>query len=189
MKKHNNYNNVSILVNKENILPLNYIPSKLKKISKKYSHNDQYLKKCAQENFEKMAKDIEKQNMKIIAVSAYRTSQYQNKLFRNYVKEKGIEYAKKCCAEAGKSEHQTGLAVDISDTSLDYDNFDRTKEFIWVKDNCYKYGFILRYPKNKTDITGYKYEPWHYRYVGCIAAYIHLNKLTLEEYKEKTTIN
>ena len=68
--------------------------------------------------------------------------------------------------------------------SVLYDNFDKTNEFNWVKDNAHKYGFIMRYPENKEDITGYKYEPWHYRYVGDIATYIYNNNLTFEEYKK-----
>lgn len=187
MKKYrliNKFNDISLLVNKDYHLPLTYTPDNLEKINDLYSENIQYLKHEARINFEKMAKDIEKLNMKIIAVSTYRDSSYQDKLFKKYVKDKGLEYAKMCSAQAGASEHQTGLAVDIANNSLDYDNFDKTKEFNWVSKNCYKYGFILRYPKDKTNITKYKYEPWHYRYVGDIAEYIYKNNLTLEEYKK-----
>ena len=110
-----------------------------------------------------------------------------NNGINNYVKEKGVHYADMASARAGHSEHQTGLAVDIADLSLDYDNFESTKEFNWIKKNAHKYGFILRYPKAKFHITGFKYEPWHYRYVGVnIATYIYQNNLTLEEYKKIT---
>ena len=88
-----------------------------------------------------------------------------------------------CSARKGHSEHQTGLAVDVSDIFGEYDDFANTKEFEWMMDNAYKYGFILRYPKYKTDITGFKYEPWHYRYIGIdMAKYLYNNNLTLEEY-------
>ena len=88
-------------------------------------------------------------------------------------------------ARAGHSEHQTGLAVDVADISYDYDNFENTKEFKWMKKNCYKYGFILRYPKAQFHITGFKYEPWHYRYVGKDTAfYLYKKNITLEEYKK-----
>lgn len=187
MRKYNIINNsddITLLVNKDYHLPLSYIPKDLEKINDLYSDNLQYLKKEARINFEKMAKDLEKLNMKIIAVSTFRNSKYQDTLFKKYVKEKGLEYARMCSAEAGASEHQTGLAVDIANYNLDYDNFDKTKEFDWVSNNCYKYGFILRYPKNKTHITKYKYEPWHYRYVGSIAEFIYKNNITLEEYKK-----
>lgn len=176
-----------VLVNKKNKLPDNYVPADLNLISKEYSDSKQHLRNIAQINFEKMAKDIEKEGLKIIAVSTYRDSEYQDKLFNNYVQEKGLEYASMCSAKKGFSEHQTGLAVDIASSNLDYDNFDKTEEFKWVKNHAHKYGFILRYPKDKVNITGYKYEPWHYRYVGDIAPYIYLNNLTLEEYKEINT--
>lgn len=178
-----------VLVNKKNKLPDNYVPADLNLISKEYSDSKQHLRNIAQINFEKMAKDIEKEGLKIIAVSTYRDSEYQDKLFNNYVQEKGLEYASMCSAKKGFSEHQTGLAVDIASSNLDYDNFDKTEEFKWVKNHAHNYGFILRYPKDKVNITGYKYEPWHYRYVGDIAPYIYLNNLTLEEYKEINTSN
>lgn len=178
-----NPNNYLVIVNKNNRLPKEYIPSDLELINHKYSDSKQYMRTKAKLAFESMAKDIEKINLKIIAVSTFRTYEYQEKLFNNYVKEKGLKYANRCSAKAGYSEHQTGLAVDIANKNLDYDNFDKTDEFNWVKDNAHKYGFIMRYPENKEDITGYKYEPWHYRYVGDIATYIYNNNLTFEEYK------
>ena len=93
-------------------------------------------------------------------------------------------------ARSGHSEHQTGLAVDVSDITLDYDNFEKTKEFTWMKNNAYKYGFILRYPKAKFHITGFKYEPWHYRYVGnVVAQIIHSKNITLEEYEKELRNN
>ena len=172
------------LVNKSYKLSKEYIPSDLELIDERYSDGNKYLRKKAKIAFEKMACDIMKIGLKIIAVSTYRSYEYQDSLFTSYVLDKGYGYADMCSAKAGCSEHQLGLAVDIANESLDYDNFDKTKEFDWVCDNCYKYGFILRYPKDKSDITGYKYEPWHYRYIDDIgiAKYIYDNNLTLEEY-------
>ena len=177
--------NISILVNKNNKLDSTYIPSSLEPINLMYSCKDKLLKHEARIAFEKMAKDALKEDMHIIAVSTYRTYEYQKKLYSNYKYKYGYYYAELCSAHPGHSEHQTGLAVDIADLSLDYDNFENTKEFIWMQNNAYKYGFILRYPKAKFHITGFKYEPWHYRYVGIdIATYIHNNNITLEEYKK-----
>ena len=140
----------------------------------------------AKTNFENMAKEASKMGLNIVATSTYRSYDYQEKLYNNYVKDKGFYYADIASARAGHSEHQTGLAVDVADLSLDYDNFENTKEFNWMLNNSYKYGFILRYPKANYLITGFKYEPWHYRYVGIdIATYIHKNKITLEEYKNR----
>ena len=179
----NNQDDYQVLVNKYNKLPSTYIPNDLELINSKFSDSKQYLRKKARIAFESMAKEAKKIGLNIIAVSTYRSYDYQDKLFNKYVVEFGLDYANMCSAQAGYSEHQLGLAVDIADKSLDYDNFDKTKEFNWVKDNAYKYGFILRYPIDKVDITLYKYEPWHYRYIDSIdlAKYLYDNNLTLEE--------
>lgn len=182
MKDYFFINNSLLLVNKNNKLSDNYVPNDLVIIHKNYSSKDIYLKKIVKEQFEKMAIEAKKLDLNLIAVSGYRSFDYQKDLFNYYVKEKGYEYASKCSAQPGYSEHQTGLAVDIADNSLDYDNFEDTKEFNWIRENAHKFGFILRYPKDKVDITGYKYEPWHFRYVGKkVAKYIYENNLALEE--------
>ena len=174
-----------ILVNKNNRLTKDYIPNDLEMIDIRYSCKDKYLRHEARVLFEEMAKNAKKEGYNIIAVSTYRPYEYQYKIYNNYVKEKGKYYADLASARAGHSEHQTGLAVDVADISLDYDNFEKTKEFNWMKNNAHKYGFILRYPKAKFHITGFKYEPWHYRYVGVnIATYIYNSNITLEEYKK-----
>ena len=181
-----NSNNISILINKNNKLNSDYIPYDLEPISLEFSCKDKLLRHEAKIHFEEMAKKAKEDDMHIIAVSTYRSYEYQEKLYNNYVKKDGFYYAETCSARPGHSEHQTGLAVDIADLSLDYDNFEKTKEFIWMQKNAYKYGFILRYPKASFHITGFKYEPWHYRYVGIkIAKYIHDNNITLEEYKKR----
>lgn len=181
----NNPDTIDVLVNKNNKLKHNYIPKNLKILNKKFSSKKIYLREEAKTNFEKMCNEALKNNLTLIGISGYRSYKYQKKLYDDYVKLKGVEYANMCSAKAGHSEHQTGLAIDISDSSLDYDSFGYTKEFLWVKCNSYKYGFILRYPYDKTDITGFKYEPWHIRYVGKdIAKYIYDNNITFEEYKK-----
>jgi len=175
------------LVNKNNKLTNDYIPHDLEVININYACKDKYLRHEAKVNFEKLAKQAKEEGFNIIAVSTYRSYEYQEKLYNTYVLDKGIYYADMASARAGHSEHQTGLAVDVADLSLDYDNFESTKEFTWMKNNAHKYGFILRYPKASFHITGFKYEPWHYRYVGIkIATYMYKNNLTLEEYKLNT---
>ena len=172
-----------ILVNKNNKLTSDYIPNDLELISLEYSCQDKYLRHEARIAFENMAKKAKEEGFTLVAVSTYRSYDYQEKLYNNYVLDKGFYYADLASARPGHSEHQTGLAVDVANSTLDYDNFENTKEFIWMKENSYKYGFILRYPKAKFDITGFKYEPWHYRYVGTnVSNYIYKNNLTLEEY-------
>lgn len=183
IKTINNPNSILVVVNKNNQLPDNFIPKNLEKISLKNSNKDKYLVKEARINFEKLSNDAAKKHLSIIAVSTYRNYQYQENLFSNYIKEKGLEHTLKYSAKPGHSEHQTGLAVDVMGSNKDYNLFENTKEFKWMINNCYKYGFILRYPKGKENITGFSYEPWHYRYVGKkVAKYIYKNNLTLEEF-------
>ena len=123
-------------------------------------------------------------------MSSYRSYDYQVNLYNNYVKSDGKDAADTYSARPGFSEHQTGLAVDIYNKELPYTSFEETKEFEWMQKNAYKYGFILRFPKDKVNITGYQYEAWHYRYVGKKAAkYIHDHNITLEEYYIKKVEN
>ena len=186
VKDIKNPDSLMVLVNKLNRLQSNYVPHDLEQISLNYATNNKFLRKEAKENFEKLSSDAKKIGYSIIAVSAYRDYDYQENLFNNYVKEKGENYALKCSPKAGHSEHQTGLSVDVMGSNNDYDQFEKSKEFDWMKNNSYKYGFILRYPKGKEYITGFKYEPWHYRYVGKdIASIIYTEGITLEEYYKK----
>ena len=179
IKKIDNY---EYIVNKNNKLESDYIPTDLEEIDLRFACLNKFLRKEAKINFERMAKDAKDEGYNIVAVSAYRSYNYQEKLYNNYVVDKGFYYADIASARPGHSEHQTGLAVDVADLYLDYDNFDKTKEFKWMINNSYKYGFILRYPKAKFHITGFKYEPWHYRYVGIkLASYLYKNNLLLEE--------
>lgn len=180
-----NPNDILVLVNKNNKLENDFIPSKLVKLDLKYSNKEKYLKKEAALAFYNLSKDAKKLNYRIIVSSAYRSFTYQEKLFSHYVNSKGIDYALLCSAKAGHSEHQTGLAIDVEGSNFDYNLFEDSKEFNWMIENSYKYGFILRYPKNMEHITGFKYEPWHYRYVGKdVAKIIHENNITFEEFKE-----
>ncbi|MBE6152316.1 MAG: D-alanyl-D-alanine carboxypeptidase family protein [Firmicutes bacterium] len=175
-----------VLINKNYKLPNEYIPNDLEMISNFYSNDNKYLRKEAKKAFESLSRDASVLGYKIIAVSAYRDYEYQDRLYNNYVEEKGNDYADKCSARPGHSEHQTGLAVDVMGSNSDYDEFENSIEFEWMKNNAHKYGFILRYPQNKIQITGFKYEPWHYRYVGIkVAKIIYEQDLTLEEYYDK----
>lgn len=185
IKKISHPNNIDILVNKNNKLDKKYVPTDLVVLNVKYSNQYKYLREEAAYNFEKLSLDASKLGYKIISVSTYRSYIYQQELFNYYVKSKGEKKALECSAKPGHSEHQTGLAIDVMGSNNDYDEFEKSIEFNWMKNNCYKYGFILRYPKGKEHITGFKYEPWHYRYVGIkIAKYLHKHNITLEEYKK-----
>ncbi|MEG2322056.1 MAG: M15 family metallopeptidase [Bacilli bacterium] len=176
-------NDILVLVNKNNKLKNDYVPLNLEDLPLKYANKNKKLVKEANEAFKLLHDDASKLGYRIVIVSSYRDYWYQKELFDYYVKEKGEAYALQCSAKPGHSEHQTGLAIDVEGKNKDYDNFEVTTEFKWMKDNSYKYGFILRYPKDKEKITGFKYEPWHYRYVGKkVAAYIYKHDITLEEY-------
>lgn len=182
-KKSIKLNQNTILVNKYIYLPEDYIPDKLTTISKEFSSSTKELTYEAKEAFEKMAKSAKEQGYTIRAISAYRSYEYQKNLYDNYVKQDGVELADTYSARPGFSEHQTGLVVDIDNGKTDFNHFENTEEFKWMQKNAQTFGFILRYPKGKEDITGYDYEAWHYRYVGeNIATFMNNNNLTLDEY-------
>ena len=123
---------------------------------------------------------------KLVIKSAYRSWNDQNYIFNNYVKRDGLDQAMTYSARPGHSEHQTGMAMDLLTSSTAESKTEKFKPALdWLSDNAYKYGFILRYPEGKTHLTGYIFEPWHYRYVGTELAEILYNGgdwITLEEY-------
>lgn len=189
-KQAENLNTNIILVNKYNYLTEDYVPENLEEINTTYARSGMQLVREAKEAFETLAENAKEDNMTIIAMSSYRSYDYQVDLYNRYVETDGKEAADTYSARAGFSEHQTGLAVDIYNGDLPYTSFEETEEFEWMQENAYKYGFILRFPEDKTDITGYEYESWHYRYVGKeVAKYIHDNNSTLEEYIAKKVEN
>ena len=182
-RQSNRLNQTTILVNKYIYLPEDYIPNNLITISNDFSSSTRQLVYEAKEAFEKMATAAKEQGYTIRAISAYRSYEYQKGLYDSYVKKDGTESADRYSARPGYSEHQTGLVVDIDNIKTDFNNFENTEEFKWMEENAQNYGFILRYPKGKEDITGYDYESWHYRYVGeTIATFIKNNNLTFDEY-------
>ena len=176
-------NTTNILVNKHYHLDENYEPDNLETIDKKYALSGMKMVKEAKEAFEKMAIDAKKEKLNIVAMSTYRSYNYQVNLYNRYVKEDGKEAADTYSGRPGHSEHQTGLAVDVFDDEIDYTKFEKTNEFKWMSEHAQEYGFILRFPKDKEKETGYMYESWHYRYVGIDAAkYIKENNISFEEY-------
>lgn len=183
MKEAKNLNKINILVNKHNYLKENYVPNNLEQIDTKYALSNMSLVNTAKYAFENMSKEANKGNLKIIAMSTYRSYEYQVNLYNNYAKSDGKTAADTYSGRPGNSEHQTGLAVDVYNQDETYTNFEKTEEYIWMQDNAYKYGFILRFPKGKEKETGYEFESWHYRYVGKnIAKIIKENNISLEEY-------
>jgi len=176
-------NTLQILVNKHYYLEKDYEPDNLETISTKYALSGMKMVKEAKEAFEEMASDAKKEKLNIIAMSTYRSYDYQVNLYNRYVNSDGKEAADTYSGRPGQSEHQTGLAADVYDGEIDYTNFEKTNEFKWMQEHAHEYGFILRYPKDKEKETGYIYESWHYRYVGKdVATYIKENNITYEEY-------
>ena len=153
--------------------------------NKTYSLSSNYapsgLTKETTTAFEKMKSDAAKEGISFNIISGYRSYSHQDTLYNNYVKRDGKAEADRYSARPGHSEHQTGLAFDVNSLEQSFGN---TKVGKWLSDNCYKYGFILRYPKGKESITGYMYEPWHFRYLGDEASNLYNNGswITLEEY-------
>ena len=170
---------ILILCNKYHLLKSDYVPD-LVNLGSKYGGGQ--MQREAASHFMEMVDAAKSDGIKLRNVSGYRSYSTQKYLYNNYVKRDGVAKADTYSARAGSSEHQTGLASDIN-TASSSAHFEKTKEYEWLINNSYKYGFILRYLEDKTFITGYKYEPWHYRYVGVdVAKVIYEKNITYEEY-------
>lgn len=186
---------IDVLVNKENMLSIDYIPKNMYIVDNNENNFHNYLidnikpmlRMEVKPYIEKLIYDANNNGINIIVDSAFRSGNYQQMILDKLISEKGNE-AYKLIALPGASEHQTGLAVDFAIYENDIYNDDikeDDKEAIWLKDNAWKYGFILRYPKGKEDITGFNFEPWHYRFVGLeLALELYQTNQTLEEYKK-----
>ena len=171
------------LVNKYNYLRDDFVPNNLVEMTTPYSKEGIYLVEEARDNFYKLVDKAKEEGLTIRAISAYRGYTYQKRLYDKYVEADGVNKADTYSARPGFSDHQTGLAIDVDNTTSSFENFTNTKEYQWMLDNSYKYGFILRYPNGKESITTYQFESWHYRYVGLkLAKKIKASNLTFDEY-------
>lgn len=172
-----------LIVNKTYPLKDGFVPSDT------YTSADGVKKECntcinkvAYQAFKEMQVDALSLGLNIKLTSGYRPLNIQKIIYNNYINKDGKEKADTYSARPGHSEHQTGLTFDLNSIT---DAFATTKEGIWTNENCYKYGFIIRYPKGKDAITGFKYESWHLRFVGTDLSYKLYNDgdwITLEEY-------
>jgi D-alanyl-D-alanine carboxypeptidase len=182
--------NVAAMVNQKNVLPSDYEPKDLVKPNVKFSFAEdiekRYMRKEAADALEELFKAAKENGYDLFAVSGYRSYKRQEEILNNAIQADGEEKAKSSVAIPGQSDHQTGLAMDISSPSLGYgldQSFGDTPEGKWVAEHAQEFGFVIRYPKGKEDITGIIYEPWHLRYVGkTVAEEVAKNGLTLEEY-------
>ena len=142
-----------------------------------FTNADIMLKREVLERYEEMYMAAKRENIDFALFSGFRSYKRQEYLYYNVYKDDTIS------AKPGHSEHQTGYALDISLKEVGLINeFENTDTYKWLIENSYKYGFILRFPKDKVNITTYKFEPWHFRYVGNDASFIKNSSLTLEEY-------
>lgn len=188
----NNPESELLLVNKERRLPDNFIPTQLIVPEVRFPMEEfvekKQMKAVAALALESLFNAAEDEGHILFAISGYRSYERQVTLHNYYIKTRGIKYTKQVSAYPGSSEHQTGYSMDISTSSENFQlntSFGKTPEGIWVAENAHKFGFIIRYPEDKIDITGYTFEPWHLRYVGNPhATYLYLNNLTLEEVYE-----
>lgn len=169
----------SILVNKYNYLKEDFTLDDIVSISNQYAYEGHTIRKEVHDQYLKMWKAAKSEDLTLIVNSSYRSFATQQREYNA----SNDDYA----AKPGFSEHQTGLALDIvsykEGQSILGNDFENTNEFVWLQENAHKYGFILRYPKGKEDITGYHYESWHYRYLGVdMATKVHNSGLTYDEY-------
>jgi zinc D-Ala-D-Ala carboxypeptidase len=178
-----------ILVNKQYPVDQGYKPDDL--VAMKYYAPEleasfRYLREPAAAAFNQLVETAELDGIELTMASAYRSYDYQKIIFDNYVSQYGEEEANTFSAKPGQSEHQTGLAVDVSSPSTYYElteAYGDTPEGKWLSGHAHEFGFILRYPKGKEAITGYTFEPWHLRFVGLfVAKEIYNQDITLEEY-------
>lgn len=181
---------ILVLVNKERALPADYEPDDLVYPDIPFSfsemHPKRQLRAEAAQWLERLCADAKEEGIELVGVSGYRSYQTQQSIYNYQVNRLGQEAADRISARPGHSEHQTGLAMDVSAASVGYaleERFGETPEGIWLAQHAADYGFIIRYPAEGEEITGYQYEPWHLRYVGIDhASKIAEAGLTLEEY-------
>lgn len=172
-----------ILVNKYYKLPDKYAPTDIVNVPSSYAFGSNQIRKEVLDAFIEMYNAAKSDNITLIINSGYRTYEYQKDIYDSYEKANGKDYADSYAARPDFSEHQSGLALDIVSYGMTMQNFAQSDTYKWLVNNCYKYGFILRYPEGKEKITGYKYESWHYRFLGKeLAKKVHDSNLTFDEY-------
>ncbi|WP_102336180.1 M15 family metallopeptidase [Salimicrobium jeotgali] len=181
---------IDVIVNKQRKLPEGYETPNLTVPDVPFSfeefHPKKQMRKVAAEALEELFQAAEEDGLEPVAASGYRSYERQKAIYENSVAENGREYANRYSAKPGTSEHQTGLAMDVTSAEMGFgldESFVNTEEGQWLKENAHRFGFVIRYPEGKSDITGYAYEPWHLRFVGKeLAGKVHAENVTLEEY-------
>ena len=176
---------IAMLVNKYHALNNEYKASDIVKTSSTYSYANNNLNSEAYEAFKNLADAAKEEGHTILILSSYRNYEYQDNLWKQRKQAFGTRKADEYAARAGSSEHETGYAIDVADFYDKNDSFKDTESYQWMLTNAHKYGFILRYPEGKENITGYKFESWHYRYLGVdLATKVYNEGITFDEYYE-----
>ena len=179
---------VDVLLNKYTLVSSSYVPD-LIEMSKQYASSGERLRDDAYQAFKDMTTALRDSGTEgitgVYITSGYRSYESQESVYNRYLNNYGEEYADTYSARPGSSEHQLGLSFDVTATNKERQSFEETPEYAWLKDNCYKYGFIIRYPKESEAVTGYSFESWHYRYLGVeLAIKVHNSGLSYDEYYE-----
>jgi zinc D-Ala-D-Ala carboxypeptidase len=173
------------LTNKTSPLTSDFVPNNLIDIPVGTLGSAKYISAVMSEDLVEMVAAAKSQGVTLTVGSAYRSYDYQKNLYDSSLASYGLQLTSVAVAQPGHSEHQNGLAIDVSSTPSDCfieHCFAETTSGLWMSQNAHQFGFILRYPKDKEQITGYMYEPWHYRYVGReLATALFESELTLEE--------
>ncbi|NWQ39517.1 M15 family metallopeptidase [Bacillus sp. EB106-08-02-XG196] len=188
---------IPVLVNKQNKLPDSYNPTDLVNTKIPFisgaTNEKRKMRNVAATAINQLFSAAKDQGISLLGVSAYRSHETQTTLFNYYVTRDGYKKARNYSALPGTSEHETGLAIDVTGGNgkcAAEDCFGGTKEAIWLEKHAAEYGFIIRYPQGKDSITGYQYEPWHLRYVGKTIALEIMNAgITLEEYFNEVPVS
>ena len=172
-----------ILVNKYHSLSSGYVPDDLVTVEPAYSNGGK-LKSEVNDAYCALAEAMyQETGLRLVCISPYRSYATQRSLYARYCTQDGAAAAGRYSAHAGYSEHQTGLALDVTAPGGTLRGFKKTAQYTWMRENAHRFGFILRYGEGMEYITGYMAEPWHYRYVGTeAAAVIYEQGLTFEEY-------
>ncbi|PKM87241.1 MAG: D-alanyl-D-alanine carboxypeptidase [Firmicutes bacterium HGW-Firmicutes-10] len=184
---HYYFRPITILVNKEIGLPADFVPHDLIKtqVATSPRASNVMIRRDVNIALKTLFSAAKEEGMELWFQSGYRSYSVQKRLYQKYVDLYGEERANSFSAKPGHSEHQTGLAIDVTSPSASgklVNDFGDSREGKWLAENAHTFGFIIRYPADKTEITGYIYEPWHLRYVGIeLATYLFENGLVMEE--------
>lgn len=174
-----------MLVNKFYKLSETYVPSDLVDVSLSYAYEGKQVSKMMYDSLTNMLDAAKESGYNLVVSQGYRSYADQEEAYNDIEASSGVDYADKVAARPGHSEYQTGLSVVVKPLYTEGSDMENSPEHTWILENAYKYGFILRYPKDKENITGFSYDAWRLRYVGSNAArIIHNENITFDEYYE-----